>query len=591
VLNHELSFTEPAGPEASEDEVRAWVLNNTRLDDQGIEQALAELADPTYDSYSDTSVLFPSRRGLEGALAAWHAVDPLEFKHRNVQRTWTALWQEASQLDADNRNSLGALRHLACLAETNCRPAQTTNDSSDGTVRDRPAEDYPELADALAEVGPGARSGLLSDYTRTELRKLLGFLQRECSHLSDADLLGMALDGHLVPRWRGAHAHARLAAEYAAHQTGSLPDRPKLFRKAMRMSYGTLSSGPWVTYRDNGRRSESQLRALLAERHPVYAGCEQLKSHLLLDICKRNGISHARPETERYRAADGAADKLATPLDLRYRQAFDDFIASFGGARKLGQIKGSLVRKNTLGYRTIPTGCLAYYDPPTGNIHLNTAYAAKLRRNALEPREIERTVNTIAHELFHAIEPWDSGSDATGMKNSATPEHTDDEGRVEAAAALHAQDLAERMGLWDAGAGDLRDHSNGCAYPREVETMVTLTAACCGELDHHRLRNGDYADPFVLSPRARKHLVDRLVDHGPFARITATAEELSAQGLRGGDQDERRDAVLLVLSECKSDRYQRKLRKSDASARESWTEVPPKPFSSRLSDVLREVGL
>lgn len=617
------SWDEAGGPEATEAEVLDWLAARyPRSEDPNDqwwaskrERVLAELADPTMVP-EHTALELPTRRGLEAALAAWAGQDPNEFKLANAHRSWGELAAEAAQdMTVEGRRDKLDLTKLACEAETAYRRALAATGAAPASFAPdaKPETDWRDLDGLRSKLGPGARSGNIADYSRSELRKLLGFLERDCAHLSDDDLRGMALDGHLVPHYQGAPSHAELAAQYARYNTWSAKSRQSAFRKALRMSYGELAKSHRTDYSDVAERSADELRADLASRHPflLRAGTREyntLRGHYSSTaaraLAERNNIATTRDERERNRAAEGAQDKLLTPLELSYKPAFDGFCEQFGGAHKLGQVRSGLGNRRD-GARA-PRNCLAYYSPGTGDIHINAAYAKQLKSKDLSPSQIEQVVSTASHELGHALEGRDTGSRHTGTSNEGTPEHTLDEGVTESIfGRLHCQDLAERMGLWSPERGRLREHATGGSYPKEVETVNALAAALCGELDKAKLREGGYAEPEALSPRAQGLLRELHLEHGPQGRIEQLTKRLQLRtGADDGDYTRGEGAVRNILRECKSKRYQYRSKRVpvlDASGqpmRGQWGEqlvrreyIEPANLGENLAAQFEELGL
>jgi hypothetical protein len=585
------AWDEPGGPEATDAERLAW---STSTGEGGIHA--------------------PSRRGLEAALAAYHGVPLADYKLTNAHRAWGELAADAVSPSLSADYSGGKLHRLGWKAEDNYKSAEyhtgppqpfavaapSTREEDAfvvvaGNGRSFVAQQStgrgpsPAIAQLIAKLGPGQRSGKLEDYTRAELRKLLGYLERDCAHLTDDDLRGMALDGHLVPRWRGAPSHAELAARW---------ESTRQFKKSMRMKYGDLCrlssySDASMTL-DDGSRNGDAIRAELAVKNPFVVGCGDflLGGDELADLAKRNGVATTRPESERYRVAEGAATKKRTPLELKYGDAFTGFVDSFGGARKLGEIRTGLT--GTFGRRA-RRGVVAFYESHTGHIYINAADARSLTSSTASPGQIERNVSTVAHELFHAMEGNGDGTELTGANNSHRPHHCLDEGGTEALARLHCQDLAERMGLWSADKGSLRAHATSGSYGKEVETMVAVAALCNGEMDMERLSDGGYKEPEVLSTKARDWLRDLHLRHGPSARITVISETLRARNEARGGQLDMDSRVLQILRECKDNKYQHRTQRvlAEPGSGRTWkTEyLQPEALGENLASIFEEINV
>jgi hypothetical protein len=601
------AWNEAGGPEATADEIASVAdeLTQATANEHYRLTALRILADPTYEN---PYIEFAPRRALEAVLAAWQGIDSGDYKLANSHRSWRALWDEARAVGEDELDTYGAnpLTSVATKLEVKCRSGR--NELPE--LANAPTLTAPlELEALVAKTGAGARSGKPEDYTRAELRKLLGFLERDCGHLSDDDLRGMALDGHLLPRWQGSPSHLELAL-YRAERY-SWRTQPRAFQKAMRTPYSKLIQNcpSELGYIDDGSRSTLQLRRELMRTHPFVGGF--LTAARALDVfAKHNGVATRKDESERNVAVEGASTQLQTALELSYGDAFADFVSQFGGARKLGNVRTGLKKTNG----RIVRGCAAFYDPTTGDVHINSAAVKRLlgkHADVDNPSVIEDVVSSVAHELFHAMEARDDGSDRTGMRNSATPEHALDEGATEALARLHTQDLAERMGLWFRERGSLREHATSGSYSNEVKTTLALAAACCGELDKEKLRDGSgYNEPEDLSVSARAWLQDLHLRFGPQARIERMTEilatRLSASATTPAPaRAQLTDAdVRQLLRECKHQKYQwrrKHQRLLDASGqvrispsgREQWgyANVAPEDLSAGLAARLEELGL
>jgi hypothetical protein len=546
------------------------------------------LLDPTYTNpYTE----FAPRRALEAVLAAWHGIDCAEYKLANAHRPWGELWEEAQQtIDDGGRYTKIALSDIAARAEGGARANQHM-----GTLPKLEGRKHIPipigLEELVAGLGMGARSGRAEDYTRAELRKLLGFLERDCAALSDDELRAMALDGHLLPQWQGSPSHLELAL-YRTHRYSNGRHQVSEFRKAMRTPYERLlrSCPNSQGYSDDYKRSTTELRQELMAHHPFVAAFVT-SEHEISEIAKRSGMSTMRPETQR-NYAGAAADsniKLKTALELSYGEAFSGFVEQFGGVRKLGNIRSGLTKTSGRSLR----GCYAFYDPATGDIHVNAAAAKRILGKNPDPKTIENVVSAIAHELTHAMETRDQGSDRTGMRNEYTPEHTLDEGATEAIARLHTQDLAERMNLWSRERGSLREHADTGSYPREVETTLALVAACCGELDKDKLRAGGYAQPEALSANAQAFLKDLHLRKGPRARIEHITTLLAARVHKPGLTTFREADTRQLLAECKNKKYQWQHQPLSASAdpRTHKASTPPAKIGEGLCARLEELGL
>lgn len=603
-------YARAVGPEATPEEATDWIAKRfPHATPEQVEasqrDALEELALGPDELPEGRSFLrLPTRRSLEAVLAAWEGQAPDEYAAANAHRPWAELAAETlevHQLDGAARLNLAA---LATDAEWAYRRsvAQSGQPPAPFAAPTLAPADYTGVEHLVAKLGPGARSGNLSDYSRAELRKLLGYLERDCKHLTDEDLRGMALDGHLVPQWEGAPSHAELAARSIA---GYSWRRDKRFAAAMRKPYGDLARGTYG-YNDGDDRPADELRAELAARHPfLLRQASDAAGHdyqtlgrnstpsVLHELAKRNGIATKRDEQRRNRVAAGAQTTQLTAIELAYKPAFDDFCEQFGD-RKPAKIYGNLGRRGR--------GCLGYYSPGLNEIHINSGYAKKLRDPNVSPREVEAAVSTLAHELGHAVSGRDAGDARTGRKSTRTAEHCIDEGITEGIfGRVHCQALAERMGVWSAERGNLREHADGGSYAREVETVLALGAAACGELDKDKLRAGAYAQPEALSKRAQTYLQDLHVRYGPQGRIEQLSKTLADRGLAADDAE---SAVRRLLVECKSNRYEWRTKRVPATSpdgkqmRDTWgspvyryENVKPDDLGPRLAGLLEDMGL
>lgn len=585
-LEASTSSFEPYGPEATPEELDAYLDGRASWKDKPVirEKAHRALADPLYHA----TIFFPARRSLEAALALHANQDLHEYGLANAHRSWLDLAEEAESLTAFGGTTFG---DMARHTEQGIRKAEFAEieDPIGDRIRawsregwDGPNEIPAHLKALIAKAGPGARSGRLEDYTRAELRKLLGFLERDCKHLSDEDLRGMALDGHLVPQWEGSPSHVDLALRDAMLHASSERWSTRKFHRSMRTPYGRLARWAGV---DRGKEPSHVLLQRLAKRNPLLAASGAISPHGLRGKLASAYIGDdTLPESRRHKVAEGAATKQLTKLELSYSEAFTSFTASLPGTTRLTNVKPNLG-----GHR----GALGLYEPSTGTIYIHSSLTKlidKAKLGEATGSEIEHAVSTIAHELFHAQEGRDEGNRYAGRLNSSSAEHCLDEGATEALARLHTDDLAERMGLWSrAEQGTLRDHATTGSYPREVETTVALTAAICGELDLQRLREGGYAQPDALSGPARQRLLELHTQNGIWGRIDELARGIAQR--TGQPHQECQGRVITILKECKSNRYQwrtRPVREEDGSLRREYLE--PQKLGERLAELMGDLG-
>ena len=311
-----VAWDDPAGPEATDAELALlWPDNEA----QRI-QARAFL-DGDWAARKYTGAEAP-RRALEAVLAAAAGVPAAEWKTANAHRPWIELYREAYEDGKDD--SLG---RIAVWLEKSHRAVEQGLTLA-AAFRPQPG---PELAALIATLGPGQRSGVLADYSRAELCKLLAYRQRDAAALSDDDLRAMALDKHAVPRWAGAPSHAELACRYAKAYADSEASQPKCARTALRMRYGACSetSSPMITaITATAHLDRYQLSEQLVEQHPLLAAVS-LTRPVLERLCEANGIATRFPEQAENRA--NSTKRYETSLDARYGHAFRAFLDSFNG--------------------------------------------------------------------------------------------------------------------------------------------------------------------------------------------------------------------------------------------------------------------
>lgn len=566
-----IPYDAPGGPEATEEEILAWSMTEARL-----ETARKVLGDP---GYHDQYAMFPPRRSLEAMLAAWHGVDPEEYKRANAHRPWRELLDEAEGLDDSMHKGLAA---RAAVLEQHWR-ARATGRATTAKADHGPKDHWSdELREQYEKAGPGARSGRIGDYSRAELRKALGYLEREAKGLSDDDLRAMALDSHLAPRWNGSTPHAQLAA-WAAERY-STPRRQRLeFQKAMRTPYGELERRRG-TGSDDDTRSPGQLMREITARHPFLAAYGN-DMRLARKVAEANGIPLVKDPSERQRVA--ADQRFVTPLQRQFGPAFDGFCEEFGGAKRLRH-----VTKGTKGL-----SAYGVYSPDTGDVGVSPRLVTlieRARQGRAQPREIAAAVSTVSHELGHATEARDHGNARSNVRSTTTAEHTVGEGMNEAVfGRLHVDRLADRMGLWDSTTqGTLRAHDDSGSYGAEVETMVALTAAACGEFDEGRCRAGAYKEPEALSTSAQRWMTELMTSKGIAARMEAYADALP--GGYGGDERKMHvhdgiEPLRDVLRSCKRHDFGftrvRALVDADDPAKGYTTRYQqPQPFSEVLAE-------
>lgn len=541
----ELEWHEAGGPEITEDEF--YMLPAS------IHAQVREcLADPT----ARIPYGFAPRRALEAVLAVEAGISEADFKRLNAHRSWRELWLEANEVVEGD----GVLRYKpwddAQNLERNLREVLAGRRRYVGVSDDPPPF---EIAELVEKRGPGARSGRLEDYTRAELCKLLGYLQRDAKDWSDDDLRAMALDAHLVPRWEGSPSHTELALEEAGafgwgYGVYAIKRARSNFNAAMRMPYGKLARRRGIN--DDGQRSGTELRSALEKEHPLLVrggrghGARQELAH----YCDRVGISTQLPEERKYRPAAGAQATYVSSLDARFGDAFRSLGTEFHGL-KLSKVHGhgsTGTWRKTAGKSS---GAWGFYNPRTQEIHLNPRLdklVSKAQQGKAEPREVYDAVHTLTHEVMHAAS---ARPPAGGLYTSdRSIGHTYEEGCTEALARLQTDAMARRMNLWSRDESLRELNPERGAYPKETETMVALSALASGTLDRDRLSAGDYAQPEAMAPEARQFMQRLHTETLYPQRPQKLAEELATR--YGMDQDDATELVGDVLSLCKSTRFQ-----------------------------------
>jgi len=572
-------WAQPAGPEATREELDAYLDRRPgwRADPDARAKCHAQRNDPKMLG----ATMYPSRRALEAMLAYLKGMDAGEYAAMMRDRPWLELATEA--LESPYNGGYGDADYLARSVEINTRIKETESDDILAAARAGRAEPDdrfgkpvpPELKEAWGKLGPGTRSGRIEDYTRAELRKLLGFLERDCKHLSDDDLRSMVLDAGLAPQWKGSPGHAQLALDYAL-SSSYMPSRiVKNFRRAMREPYAKLAKRAGV---DRDEVSDLERFDRLAARNPLLAvhGMSQVPDRRLRDYL---GGTLDRDPAERQTVA--ADVKAVTPLELTFKDAFDGFTGSLPGSTNVTAIRSGLG-----GHR----GCWGVYDPGTGEVFIHNSLVKlidKAKRGEVEKERVADAVSTIAHELLHAQEGRDEGNRNSGIKKNTTIQHTVVEGGIEALARLHSQDLAERMNLWDPADGALMEHARSNSYRREVETVVAVMAACHGELSLDDLRAGAYQQPNRLSDQAQRQMLDLYTREGASGRIEWMTGRIAQR--TGQDEEVVRGKLRKVLIECKRDRYQHRRRVETVDDRQVIRYVAPDNISEQLADLMTDL--
>lgn len=585
-------WLQAAGPEVTPDELIAYrdrtaTGQDPAWDREWLQYGLDMIGDP---ALAEKAAL-PSRRALEALMALQLDMDLTDFQAQNMHRSWSELIADAEGMRGQPTEAYGGVLQMARMTELTLRRQEQAH-GEDILAATRPGarvrhwedsnrhDESPLLQAAREKAGPGATSGRLEDYSRAELRKLLGFLERDCKHLTDEDLRGMALAGHLVPKFSDSPAHATLAAS-DARRYYSQDGQAKAFKKAMRTEYGKLARR---YHADLDHVGNDTVFDQLAERNPLIAASKLDVTHRPFANYATSGEGTFRPDSERNQVAEGAAQVQKTSLELAFEPAFRSFVGDLPGTPNLQSVKPGLGGRR---------GCLGLYEPSTGDIYIHSSLVKlidKAKKGEADPRAIEHAVSTVAHELFHAAEGRDEGNRRTGRAKASTAEHCLDEGATEALARIHTEKLAVSMGLWDRERdGSLRGHAAEGSYPAEVQSVNALVAAACGELKGDMLKAGEYAQPDILSPAAREFMCDMHTTRGVWGRMGLLAEKLSER--TGAPVEESARRVKDILTECKSSRYQFRTKtvRNPETNRLETEYIRPENLSDRLHDLLSDL--
>lgn len=264
---------------------------------------LAGVHDPSLVPSHERSepLRYPTRRGLEALLAMEAGVPLRDFQQENADLSWTELIdgvqdpevQEAREIDRDLRHALEHARTSAAFAAARADDPQLASRAS---LREgRLAEARARLAPLIKRRDLGARTGRPEDYSRAEMRRLLGFREHDCEHLSDDELRGMCLSGHLIPRFATSPSHVELALRAVS---GHEYEMEKSFHKAMREPYSRLvrreGREEFGTVDDGKRPTEDVLRNI-GEINPIVAALGKSaygnRSRQLYRDARRNKVS------------------------------------------------------------------------------------------------------------------------------------------------------------------------------------------------------------------------------------------------------------------------------------------------------------
>lgn len=537
----------PAGAEATSEELEARGLN------------------PDEDEV-------PSRRSVEALLAAADGQPEAEWKAEHAGTPWGELYDRldahetlrveyALDLEADYARieaERGSLDHLA--------PAPLADD----------------VGDLVAKAPPGAQSGALEDYTRAELCKRLGYLQRDAKDWSDDDLRAMCVDAGQVPRFKGSPSHATLAAERANRYYGETRRR-SAFQKAMRMPYSQLNPSEGDTSKASWQDET------LRRTNPLLArtqGASRARA-----VGQAQALANRVPEA--YTPAPGAQTRAVSSLEHRFGDAFRGMGQRFGGMYLTG-VHG---HGSSGTWRQVARGvgnCWGFYRPSTGEIHLNPRIdklISKAQVGKADPQQIYQAAHTLAHECFHACS---DGRGAGGGASRGTS-HTVEEGGTEALARLHTDRLARDMKLWSDDE-PLSRHAGAesASYPTQTETMVALSAVCTGEMIAERLKVGGYREPTDLSPAAQEFLTKLHTETPLHARPAQMASTIAEK--HGIPEQDARTLVNGALNECSKPRYKSRIKETvkvgeDGRLARHREYVRPASLSEGLAETLRKVSV
>jgi hypothetical protein len=463
------------------------------------------------------------REMLEWVLAAEAGLPEAEWAAANAHRPWSELYLQArgEAAEYDDREP----HTIAVRLEDNLRGYNERRRSTWLNYRRPDGEIAAAIGIAARKLGPGARSGQLADYSRGELCRLLGYLQREAKELSDEQLRAMALDAGLVPNYRGAPSHLDLAlrSTYGARRT---PRALRAFHAAMRKPYRELHSS---FAGDLGQRDPYTLCDELRAEHPRLVRALEASGERkwVYRFCENCGIETRIDEAERH--VPEVEQQFVSSLERRHGATLHAHLASIGGGRLTAIIghatDGRWGRQNAPGEHT-----LAYYSVEKGEMHLSPGMDKIIRDaeqgKASAPHRYE-AVESLAHELEHAAS---GGNGNCNYEGKTSAEQTIEEGEVEILARLNTDKLGKALGLCSPDESLRADGRNfHQAYPFQTETMCTVYAAATGELDTDWAKQGGYREPEGLSAEARELVATTHHETGLFARDRKLAELISAR--------------------------------------------------------------
>lgn len=490
------------------DELVGALLHAHQGDDpQAIEDLLERFADVPM-AYNPLQQL-PSRQALEAVLSLHEGISEAEGRERFAHLSWSELRELAAEHD---------LCELAGAAHIGYAFAQRNHDGQ--FVRYQLPEDLKEWMDSSAgqnKVGPGRRSGRLEDYDRRELMTLLGYQRDEAAGLSDEDLRGMALSEGLVPSMRGMPSHVELAWRVADARGALLLNRLRLstFQRYLRMPYSDLAAKVGMGLEAGQPRDNLSMVEQLTERYPTLTGglgrnCPLLANHPLCrrlqagELNDRLGLQTHWQEEERYQLDPQARREYVSPIEHLYGDELRGFVQEMGGGRFRG-ISGhggagrgwAQATHNKSGRRNVSAGTLAFYRPDTGQIHVHPDVETKLRkarRGKASAEEVSEACGVIAHELLHTcsgdLEERLQQKRALGA--TGLPSHTIEEGTVSNLQCRYADNIAQRLGLWDEARGALPAVAY---YPYQREAVASLASLAAGSFDAEQVREGAMEDP------------------------------------------------------------------------------------------------
>lgn len=251
-----IPWDKPGGAEATDKELEQYIWSH-HIPEGRVGELIQQRDEQNHtpDSFHGNMV-YLQRRTLEAALAFEQGISLAEFKEANADVPWLELMDELQSDGVTPTLWRAAIRAESEIRMAEARKVSNLRPQASVTPFDADAANLELVRGAdhptIRNLGTGARTGNIEDYDRVELRKLLGFLERECHDLSDDDLRGMALGGGLIPQWKTSPSHAQLAMMIAKDELqgreifADVTSRDgkrglKKFQECMRAPYANLA--------------------------------------------------------------------------------------------------------------------------------------------------------------------------------------------------------------------------------------------------------------------------------------------------------------------------------------------------------------